>query len=325
MESTPSKRRKLSPAVSVPVDASLTSITPARASYMSPTRTSLARFHPNVLSKATKEKVPRNSEGRRSSAARTLNPTPLRTAPRRSAQLSASPTREPSLSPSGQLRNEAGFNAPPRRRSRTPGVPARPPSQGNEQGGPVTLNTEGAEEGPPRSLMEEEQLSQLVRRSARSTRGNRLARVRAEEELEQGEEPELPPTPEQLGLETRLEKPKGLLSSSPSGRVEKRRQTDAFGSSPSKLREKVKPIEHEMQDSTTVQEKAQATEQAVGKSHTHDEPELVRRQELLNQLSEQLESLRKDVSFLEAEVRRTQDLTHSEQDGGGSAEELMLV
>ena len=301
MEPTPSKRPRLSPpSLNAPASA-------PRASFMSPTKSSLSRFNPNILSKAD-EYLRRSSEGRRSSSPRKLNPTALRTeVGRLSTRLSASPTREPSSSPSRQLRIEGGLDAAPRR-----------PSLGARGGGDLPSarrEVEGGEVG--RSLVEEEQLAQAVRRSARRTRGNRLSWVRAEEEQEreQQQEPELPPTPEQLGREQRPEKPKGLLSSSPVQRGEKRKKEGSMlGSSPLKPRS-VGQVQGGRGEEQALERETQAEE----------DPELGKRRDLLDKLSAQLRTLQNDVLALEREVRRSQGTGQESQGSNMLPDKLMQV
>ena len=321
MDSTPSKKRKTSATTSVPVDASQPPLSASRPAYMSPTKSSLARFNPNVLSKASEFGSRRESEGRRSSSPLKLNPTPLRGG--QSSRLSASPTRAPSSSPSQQLRTEAGLSAPPRRISRIPGVIPQLSATDVRQDVPATeVSRRDAANEEERSLIQEEKLAQAVRRSARRTRGNRLSLVRAEEEQSQDKEPDLPPTPEQLGLEQRPEKPKGLLSSSPSKRVANGGR-EGLGSSPLRPRE-VTQIQQRVKDrqNERVKETGQANAE-IPEDDAEEDPELARRREILEQLSTQLESLRQDVSTLENEVTRSQDHQESIVEGEISPDKLM--
>ena len=315
MDSTPSKRRKTSATTSVPIDASQPPLSASRPAYMSPTKSSLARFNPNVLSKASEFGSRRESEGHRSSSPLKLNPTPLRGG--QNTRLSASPTRAPSSSPSRQLRAEAGLSAPPRRRSQTPSaIPQLSATEVSQDVPMAEVSARDVARDGERSLLQEEKLAQAVRRSARWTRGNRLSLVRAEEEQGQDKEPDLPPTPEQLGREQRPEKPRGLQSSSPNGRVGSRRK-EGFESSP------LKPIGgtqlqqgmrdgHEGRERETGELIAEHVE-----DQNEEDPELTKRREILEQLSAQLESLREDVSASEKEVRRSQD--HSQTTAASEA------
>ena len=170
------------------------------------------------------------------------------------------------------------------------------------------------DEDDERSRVQEELLAQVVRRSARRTRGNRLSWVRAEEKQAPEKEPDLPPTPEQLGLEERPEKPRGLLSSSPTKLTEKKRK-HGFNSSPLKPRE-VRQSNVSANEIRVVEETA---ERGAGqtKEELEEDPELLVRRAILRQLSAQLESLQRDVSALETEVRRSQNPSQS-----GSASDI---
>lgn len=321
MDPTSSKRRKLSPETSLH-DASRTSLPLPRASFMSPTKSSLSRFNPKVLSKSNEYDSRRNSEDRPSSSPRKLNPIALRTSSaRKNTRLSASPTRAPSSSPSRQPRSEGNLSAAPRRGSFTTSGSGHAigTALGAAQSIPVTEGSSSAARegnGTERSLVEEEKLAQVVRRSARATRGNRLSWVRAEEEqAQEQQEPELPPTPEQLGLEQRAERPRGLWSSSPSGRLEKRRREEGVGVGSSPLKPRDGPQADDNLKQKEVEERAQIRLPNINEIQTQaeEDPGLAQRKDTIEQLSAQLESLRKDVSLLEDEVRRSQSAIQDPQ------------
>lgn len=154
MEPPSPKRRKTSPSTALEVDASNTqqqspsrdgrASTPSRASYLSPTKASLARFHPHLLpsstTTATKRSSSRGSQGpdlSRSSAvegaeslldgiytvARPVTPARVTTPP---APESTGPVN--GGSPVRNIQSvSGGLSEAPRRRSRTPGRYASPP------------------------------------------------------------------------------------------------------------------------------------------------------------------------------------------------------
>ncbi|KAL9110999.1 MAG: hypothetical protein Q9187_007985 [Circinaria calcarea] len=125
-------------------------------------------------------------------------------------------------------------------------------------------------------------------------------------ETPQGGELELPLTPTQLGLEPVSERPKGLLFSSPSRRVT-RRKGASMTSSPLKPRNSPPPeAGRELSPFYEIQAvmDMEAAQQEVG---LPDDVELTNTREVYNQLSLQLKYLQEDVTQLEAEVNRLQD------------------
>lgn len=83
--------------------------------------------------------------------------------------------------------------------------------------------------------------------AARSQEERRTSEPRSSEG--DNEEPELPPTPTELGLEKAPERPRGLLSSSPSRLRQKRRLSEPVGSSP--LKHVTRPSGPEQEYATT--------------------------------------------------------------------------
>lgn len=300
MDSSPSKRRKTSPTRSIPIDASNSDLYARdkhdaqldlirRASFMSPTKASLSRFNPDILAESRSA-----GNGHRESdirSPRRLNPTPLRPIPDTPlGRLSASPIRELSLSPSRRSQSIGdGLASPARRRSHTPGaaLPQREPSPDTIVLAPANRFEQEIE----KSLLEEERLAQAVRRSARRTRGNRLSFLPTSVDEAQ-EEPDLPPTPEQLGLGKRPSPPEGLLESSTSAKALKRK------------------------DTVHTEQPPEANANAIAKPMNNDptpeleeeeSQEIVDRREKLAQCSAQFQSLQSDIAVLEDEVQRSRD------------------
>ena len=300
MESTPSKRRKVSPARSIPIDALNTDLhvrdkQDARASFMSPTKASLSRFNPDILTESRSA-----GNGHRESdfrvSPRRLNPTALRPLPDKAlGRLSASPVRELSLSPSRRPHADPLADT----------IVLAPASE--------------AEKEVEQSLVEEERLAQAVRRSARRTRGNRLSFLPTP--TEETQEPELPPTPEQLGVEKRPQPPEGLLSSSPSHKMSKRK--GASYSSPLKPKDLPNKQPSEEQASGVARQANQGP--APEPEEVEDDPEVVERREQLAQLSAQLQSLKSDVAFLEEEVQQSQNEGVTQSSDQGHLERLLYA
>ena len=222
MLSSPAKRRKTSETTAAAINASQTNqkargnndrMHQRRPSSQSPTKANLAGSHPDVLARALSRSPTRpprdggNNEQQEEQEhvdSRTFGLRD-RKALRPSIAPGASPMDGPTLSP------RSAFAAPPRRVSR--------------KIGPLDLAF-GTPEAKPES--------DTADPPPDDTSGDQLAEPgndANEDNMDQGpsfldglEEPELPPTPTQLGLEKPPGRPKGLLSSSPSARYEKRAQ-----------------------------------------------------------------------------------------------------
>ncbi|KAL1865990.1 hypothetical protein Plec18167_009240 [Paecilomyces lecythidis] len=115
------------------------------------------------------------------------------------------------------------FTAPPRRVSTriTPADLVPGASTASGQPARATRATASKSRSPPEAA-----------HAARSQEERRTSEPRSSEG--DNEEPELPPTPTELGLEKAPERPRGLLSSSPSRLRQKRRLSEPVGSSPLK-------------------------------------------------------------------------------------------
>ena len=324
MDHTPSKRRKLSPTTAVAVDASNTAArpiskdgrptTPSRASFMSPTKASLARFNPSLMPRprsagrdARRELAQNASE---SLSPQRLNALPLRPTTPTSAKsrLSASLVRQLSASPTRKIQSIGGnLSAPARRRSRTPGqvsrssILAQPDIQAQTALNPVLNQLQVNDNGLQSLSSAQASLGRDSRQVSGDDIPDSLSRV-AEMETE---EPELPPTPEQLGLEARPEPPKGLLSSSPTRRVTRRKA--AMKRSPLKPPTDWTQGKGMAQASANVQDLPTASNKDFELQHGEDmsrieDPEVTKRQHILSQLSKQSTMLEPDVSFLERAI-----------------------
>lgn len=280
MESPSPKRRKTSPSTSFDVDASNSSIrpqshdgratTPSKASYLAPTKASLARFNPNLLPSSntagTKRPSSRGSQGLDIARSSTVNVaqgvidgiytaarpvTPSRNIPLVVTEVSGRVNGGPLVQNIQSIRG--GLFAAPRRRSRTPGRYSSPPKH-------ATYDTRAS---PPQAAMEIDPVQGTIDELPGQEQAPNLAETlhstaeRAEvrilgivegEDLElptmprpfegvapiigrnEDEEPRLPSTPTQLGLEPPPEPPKGVLFSSPSRRSKRRTRTSAKSS-----------------------------------------------------------------------------------------------
>ena len=334
MDSSPAKRRKTSPTTAVAVSASNTTTRPvrqdggqttsSRASFMSPTKASLARFNPSLL---PRPKVAASAPrlGQTSIKQQSVHKVRKETTGNDSARMSqpTTPTREldgqyqtgvttmnaraATASPGRTTRSlGGGMSAAPRRRSHTPGRASLPMKTTG------TTPEVNAAASPPEAAEEkidtvqeimDSQLEQELQDGA-GRRGGRVANVDKAVNIPyqaEPEEPELPPTPTELGLEPPPERPKGLLFSSPSRRARKKRGA-SLKSSPLRPRDPPSEKPPEMTFSPLMKP---APLQQVARPVVDEA--LSRNQKERDKLSRQLQSLQADVARLEGEVARTQD------------------
>ena len=269
MDSPPPKRRKTSPLTHLSItpqdrETRLKSqdderISQGRASFMSPTKASLARFNPSLLapSNASDPVRPQSqgSDTERSKIRGDLNGLTSQITQADVAEPASTAERitgAPFLSTNGQ-----GLPAAPRRRSRTPGKQSTPSNITQLLPLSDARRSLPAEERGQRNrghaIDYERQspfpLPPLARSDVTSTNGARAANEsthlpstpthsgvpgqRSGMGFSEDGEPSLPSTPIHLGLEAPAERRKGLLFSSPNRRS-KRKETTAKKSSPLK-------------------------------------------------------------------------------------------
>ncbi|MCJ1392202.1 hypothetical protein MMC18_005069 [Xylographa bjoerkii] len=332
MDHSPSKRRKLSSNTSIfandasnyrtqPIqDNDVLPRTQRQASFLSPTKASLARFNPNLLprpkparegtqwsesaskiaNKQHGEKTSRSSDGLNPVALRSKTPTssPSRLATRLRAS-TTSPYRD-----SISLGREP-FDTP-KRRYRTPSrmssvaktlpissaaiIPASPPRPAQE-----------SEEGAQTKVCEQLEFERQAN-AAHPLQSELAPRPQNGKQREMKDrEPELPLTPTQLGLEVAPEPPKGLLYSSPSRRLE-RRNGSSVKSSP------LKPPDPPLatfvhgplgEEPAPLDELTEAKLRAVG---APEEFETIAKKRTLDQLLLQYQDLNNDVAQIEKEA-----------------------
>lgn len=188
MDLSPSKRRKTSPNASITVTASNTNSLATkddgsnavypRSSYMSPTKASLARFNPSLLSRAGSVEPPRQAAASATTQrARTedpANPEPASRIPLNSEDIS------------NGVNGLSGRGSP----SVFEDTPSKLPKLPATQQPSVSLQSNGLLSTPNH---------------------RRRRRVSYDRDPDLTNEPSLPSTPSQLGLEAPAEKPRGLL------------------------------------------------------------------------------------------------------------------
>lgn len=324
MDDTPSKRRKL------PSISSKQLQRRQSASYASSTRSSLARFNPNLLPSKRPNQVEGDELQKHSIISegalftKGLNSLPLRPttpnrggsgSPRRSVASrrasTASPTRQPLKGSgiSGEAKRASqkssadgdGFFPPTKTLPRSPILPAR-----------ITIDVRSQEilQLPQHKYESREMESQEATAEDGQDRPNgeirpRRATTRQSPPARESRtiyspdgEPELPPTPVQLGKESTPDTPRGLLSSSPSGRASKRKAaTKVKRGSPLKPQSGLMDL-----DSQRIPIEIQQVEPL---QEVILDPETFERQKSLKKLHTRLLALREDVAILNREAARS--------------------
>ncbi len=202
-----------------------------------------------------------------------------------------------------------GLSVAPRKISRTPGRGASeaPVSTAGPDAVIAASPPETAEEAPDVAQEDVDgQLEQELQGSAgKSSTRNPQARDRIEvpASADQGE-PELPPTPTQLGLEAPPEPPKGLLYS-PSRRPP-RKKAAGLNSSPLKPRDPPdeEPPRTQRRTSARIQEMMKHLEQQPEAKVDEISEEILHKQNLRDELREHLQRLQEDVEVCEKEIER---------------------
>ncbi|KAJ5929659.1 hypothetical protein N7454_006609 [Penicillium verhagenii] len=277
-----------------------------RPSFQSPTRSSLAKSNPGALEHAISRSPSRQPEPQQSKGEKEgLNTIGLRgrKAFRPSISGTSSPLKAPPgnahlLSPSRRASGVQSFTKPPRRLSKkiVPGdfffgSPIRKQTQPPEQD---LSNT------PEGQLATE--LGSATRETAAESHIYTGLDGATDDNYDNDLEPELPPTPTQLGLEKAPDWSIGPLSSSPSGRYEKRmkrKATDTFQRSPLKTLKFQSQDLEEISDSDTssVGEELSAAALEKRKLHKSLKAELRYLKDDVAELMEWTEKLESDINL----------------------------
>ncbi|KAL4956206.1 hypothetical protein BDW69DRAFT_93657 [Aspergillus filifer] len=265
---------------------------PSRLSFQAPTKASLARLHPQILERALSRSPSRNArrmsqdEKQKDADARAFGLRD-RKALRPSITLTASPSHSlnrGSQSPFNRRRSSglAAFAAPPRRVSKrisASDLIFQSPSTSQE------TRAEASLENTPEGQL----ASELGSATGADVGGDMDG-----PSLHDGDvfdEPDLPPTPTQLGLEPPPGRPRGLLSSSPTAQHAKwgkRRAAGDLENSPSKLR-----------TVDFVTEAEDLTEHVAIMNDPLFPESVVKKRKLRRELSADLASLKRDIARLE--------------------------
>lgn len=318
MLSSPAKRRKTGETTAAAVDASQTNQQAhenngrgnarRRPSFQSPTKANLARSHPDILARAINRsptrpasRGSRNGSGQDEQAESRIFGLRDRKALRPSLTSTGSPIDGPKQSPNRRSSGLAAFAAPPRRVSR--------------RIGPLDLTfgtPDIKSQNPPADRRPEDTPEDQLASELDSATGDMNANDLGGDLplLQEGlQEPDLPPTPTQLGLERPPGRLKGLMSSSPIAQYEKRarrRVDDTFKPSPLKLKRFGVGVE-----SGEMPEEDPATDQALLSESA------LKKQTVRKDLSAELQRLKDDIAELEtltAKVNQPESRTESAED-----------
>lgn len=268
-----------------------------RASFQAPTRASLARAHPTLLERALSRSPVRSPPKPTKADARAVGLRD-RKALRPSLTSSGSPLKPPKKAkPSPRLSGGLNvFAAPPKR------VSTRITASDLAFGSPAS--TQRSIEEPRHINTPDDQLtSELGSVTGDLDVTGDLSQPSLQEILE---EPDLPPTPTQLGLEPPPGRSKGLLSSSPSSQQAKwgrRRTTDNPEQTPSRLR------------SVNYGEADDMTESGPTMDWESFPEHILKKRKLRNELSDEMEQLKKEIAELEDWSKElSQKDEHTERD-----------
>lgn len=284
-----------------------------RASYQAPTKASLARSHAERSSQGPGSKSPSSSQRTLPSKKRVLNDQPSETGPkmfglrdrkalRPSLPATASPvdsSNQGKPSPVSQSNRKSGeleaFAAPPRRVSRRI-VPSDLTFQS-----PAGMKREGLDTG----IMNTPEDQLALELGGATGEYDRRGDWNPPDLDKEYEEPDLPPTPTQLGLEKLAGRSRGLLSSSPTTQRQGRRRTaDLIWQSPSKLRN----IDDGAESESSI-ESAIAVTRAL-----FPEP-VSKKQRLREELNAEAQRLKNHIADLESwSARLGQSDDHAERD-----------
>ena len=314
MSSSPTKRRRSNTSSAIAVDASNTAQGDpqhtgrqqplGRVSFRSPTKASLSRSHPNVLARALSRFAAQKAHQpsrRRQGESTEVDKEII------SGMSEGDPSQLDAVSISVLSSQSLEVRPFPSDQSR----PQPPATRESEHQG---LRTSPAATGDSVLAMDKED-------GPREQPGHNEGRSRSLSSGEDRGEPELPPTPTELGLERLATRSKGPLSSSPRWQhgIRKRKwrkATEDLNSSPLKL----KAARFDVGFANNVSRpqgsepiEAQVSDEIQGKQRVRDK------------LRTQLERLHTELSELEYEVRRTERPNDYPEPGDEYFNRLMLV
>ena len=303
MDNSPAKRRKTSSSTAVAIDASTSRSnpsTPKRASFQSPTKASLARSHPNLLpraseksrSESTGKSLRQELLGQRDSQNDLKTATSAPHAPQAPSTSSAAPPVETGAPESFSAAVARTFATEPRRISHV-----RPPLRARQA--PIAIVGDLALRAgwDPTTSMPKHPTGRPKKNG-------------------ENEEPELPPTPVELGLEKPPERPRGLASSSPrSGRsgsgsgTDRMRRRGGNSQTSSPLKPKIMPArtieENPRETSISIRPVANLPQEAP-----ESDPEQPEEEEIATGIGERnknnslREELATELARLEAEIKK---------------------
>jgi hypothetical protein len=296
--------------------------TPTRASFQSPTKASLARSHPNLLARSPgrDRNSGANSRGRNLRMSLLANRTvSLDGEAASSIPLLQSPKRGANVTPQAPITiasEKEGFSAAIMRtftenRPR-PSTSVRSPLMSRQPSASHPPRNEDRSPSPAKDVTPSFMKPTLVPRPESSSSSIRQV----------SSEPELPPTPVQLGLEPPAERPRGLISSSSSprgsrsnsGKKRRRQRGHHTTSSPSKLREQVQIEEQQQTEQTSISRHelpAEAPESEFQQPYVQDDEDEL--PESIKQKQAEFRTVQAELAQLKADMRRLELTTVKEE------------
>ena len=305
MFASPSKRRKTSPTTAIGVNADNTQSgpsTPKRASFQAPTQSSLARSHPNLVRQTAESE--RSGGKRRSLRHEVLG--------RRPSNIQTQGPAEPSVtSTTPEQQGEVGkdlVNAAATSKQRLSGAIAKTFANGPPKL-PRSRQPLLNRQPPVPELIDPLQDAYLETDHLSSGH-----RQRERKKNEKGE-PELPPTPVDLGL-AKPDRPRGLASSSPRSGSGRKRNTSSNVVTSSPLKRKLQAPEQSQAGlrgggpaSRHVPEEPASSdvEQEVSEETVEEAAEMSKKRSTRDKLRSQLNHLQADMARLEELMQKNED------------------
>ncbi|KAL2418579.1 hypothetical protein ABEF91_004163 [Exophiala dermatitidis] len=313
MLASPPKRRKIgSPEPDIDATghaAKPKPTTPTRASYLSPTKSSLARSHPHLLNQA-------KPQGTSTSRGKSLREEILHKDPSAAAQHETNANVRPQVDHSKDgldttITAENEVNHGDITRNKTTGTVNTKQSL-VQASSPFKNRNSTHPDRPNRGKLNDETLPPLTTPALVRRGESRQVPAHAP-----SHEPELPPTPVQLGLSPAPDKPRGLTSSSSprrsltgSGKSRRRTRGSLVTSSPLKPKARPPAVARNEGSSDEHDEVAEAQESEIDLRHEGDiSIEVKERQSSLRSLREKLQQLRTGNDLLETLIEHGGDLS----------------
>ena len=292
MLQSPAKRRKITADTSIPVtdentNSNATPTTPTRASYLSPTKASLARSHPHLVSN-------KNGRALTEPRGRLLRNELLRNRDQHTPQ-----TEKPQSTSTEEWKENAAAQRPVARSETATEVKSAPSAVAKPPRPQALAQTRTSKDSASPEPVSPTIIPRLVKKSADPlTRSAPRPR---------SNEPNLPPTPVQLGLDPQPDRPRGLSSSSPGGSKsgsgrQRVRALNGQKVTSSPLKPKGRPpLVHDMESELDMPREVQDSQMATSDNAQEEIPEE------LQEKHRTIRNLKLELSKLKAETSDVED------------------